>query len=106
MSDTLLGTRTIHLPATSADAPVAPVKKRHSGLRITDLQVGETARITHIAIPDTACRKRFAELGLAEGMKVTIASTGDTLMLIMGSGNASRMGVAARCADVIHVVRV
>ena len=96
--------RTIHLPT---DAPVAaPATVRPSvrkGLRLTDLQAGDTARILRVNMAESGCRKRFAELGLAEGMKVTIASTGDTLMLILGN---SRMGIAARCADEIFVSRI
>jgi len=52
---------------------------------------------------DGGCRKRFAEMGVAEGMKVTVASTGDTLLLIVGD---SRMGIAARCAEEIMVARI
>ena len=99
--------RTIHLPTEplvhrAPPAPVAPPVSR-KGLRLTDLRAGETARVLRVNIAEVGCRKRFAELGLAEGMKVTVASTGDTLMLILG---ASRMGIAARCADAIHVTRV
>ena len=64
------------------------------------------ARILRVAFPDTSCRKRFAELGLAQGMKVTVASTGDALMLVIGGGGGSRMGLAARCADEIYVSRI
>ena len=99
-----LPSRTIHLP--TQPAPHAPETTRPSvrkGLRLIDLQAGETARIIRVSLADTSCRKRFAELGLAEGMKVTIASTGDTLMLIIGG---SRMGIASRCADEIFVSRM
>lgn len=92
--------RTVHLPTE------VPSTGRHSarkGLRLTDLRSGEMARILRVAMNDHGCRKRFAELGLAEGMKVTVASTGDTLMLIVGG---SRMGIAARCAEAIHVSRL
>ncbi len=96
--------RTVHLP-TSQLAPAAPGTRPsvRKGLRLTDLQSGETGRILLVAMCDASCRKRFAELGLAEGMKVTVASTGDTLMLIIGG---SRMGLASRCADEIFVSRV
>jgi Fe2+ transport system protein FeoA len=95
--------RTIHL---TADAPVqeAP-KKQHKGLRLTDLRAGETVRISRLTLADTSCRKRFAEMGMAEGMKVTVIATGETLMLAMGTGGSSRMAVAARCAETIYVVR-
>jgi Fe2+ transport system protein FeoA len=96
--------KTVHLetaqpPAAIKEAP----KTARKGLRLSDLQSGETARILRVSIPDSGCRKRFAELGLAEGMKVTVATTGDTLMVILGS---SRMGLAARCADEILVSRI
>ena len=55
-----------------------------------------------MALEDGNCRKRFAEMGLAEGMKFSVVSTGDTLMLIVGS---SRMAIGARCAETIFVVR-
>jgi Fe2+ transport system protein FeoA len=81
--------------------PCQPVVRK--GLRLSDLHAGETVRVLRLAFPDVGCRKRFAELGLAEGMKVTVASTGDTMMLIIGG---SRMGLAARCADEILVSRI
>jgi Fe2+ transport system protein FeoA len=95
-------TRTVHLPTESSSAPAVKSAPR-KGLRLTDLRAGETARILRVVIDEAGCRKRFAELGLAEGMKVTIAGTGDTLMLIIGG---SRMGIASRCAESILVSRV
>ncbi|HVT80695.1 MAG TPA: FeoA family protein [Phycisphaerae bacterium] len=99
--------RTVHLPTEipAPTPPLAPAGKpaRRKGLRLTDLRAGETVRILRVAIEESGCRKRFAELGLAEGMKVTIASTGDTLMLIIGG---SRMGIASRCAEAILVSRI
>ena len=94
-------TRTIHLPSVPVKAPAArsPVRK---GLRLSDLRSGETGRVVRLGFPDAGCRKRFAELGLAEGMKVTVATTGDTLMLVVGG---SRMGLAMRCAEEIFVAR-
>lgn len=93
--------RTIHLtPAPAAPEIKKPVRK---GLKLSDLRAGETGRVVRLAFPDAGCRKRFAELGLAEGMKVTVTATGDTLMLLIGG---SRMGLAARCADEIFVARV
>jgi Fe2+ transport system protein FeoA len=70
---------------------------------LTDLKRGETGRILRVAIEESGCRKRFAEMGLAEGMKITVAATGETMMLIVGG---SRMGVAARCAEAILVSRI
>ena len=106
---TTLENRTIHLP-TTADCPTSATPavrpSIRKGLRLSDLQPGDTARILRVAFPDTGCRKRFAELGLAQGMKVTVASTGDALMLVIGGGGGSRMGLAARCADEIYVSRI
>jgi len=98
---TASSTRTIHLPAAPAQTPpvARPVRK---GLRLSDLRAGETGRVMRLAFPDAGCRKRFAELGLAEGMKVTVATTGDVLMLVIGG---SRMGLALRCAEEIFVAR-
>jgi Fe2+ transport system protein FeoA len=98
--------RTIHLPASGPQAPASAVGARRKGLKLTDLAVGETVRILRVSIEDTGCRKRFAELGLAEGMKVTVTSTGDTLMLVIGGVNGTRMGLAARCAQEILVARL
>ena len=102
-----LENNTIHLP-TTADCHSAPAAKtlqpsKRKGLRLSDLQSGDTARILRLAFPDPGCRKRFAELGLAEGMKVTIVSTGDAMILVIGG---SRMGIAARCAEEIFVSRI
>jgi Fe2+ transport system protein FeoA len=93
--------RTVHLPP----APVtdSPATTKRKGLRLNELEVGETARILKVQMADGGCRKRFAEMGLAEGMKVTVASTGDAVLLIVGG---SRMGVAARCAEEIIVARI
>lgn len=97
--------RTIHLPTHGNDAPAAPAKPAigRKSLRLSDLKSGETGRVLKVITIEQGCRKRFAELGLAPGMKITVSSTGNTLMLIVGS---SRMGLAARCADEILVSRV
>jgi Fe2+ transport system protein FeoA len=99
---------TIHLPTVPAAAPPTAPRQpsNRKGLHLTDLQPGESARVTRVALTDTGCRKRFAELGLAEGMKVTVTATGDTLLLILGSGRGTRMGVAARCAEEVFVSRI
>ncbi len=104
---TTLDNRDIHLP-TTANCPsncAAPTVRPsiRKGLRLSDLRPGDTARVLHLAFPDSGCRKRFSELGLAVGMKVTVTSTGDALMLVIGG---SRMGLADRCADEIFVSRV
>jgi Fe2+ transport system protein FeoA len=101
---TLAPDRVLHLPTHAPSAAAAALRSSvRKSLRMTDLRAGETARVLRVHITDAACRKRFAELGLAEGMKVTVASTGDTLMVIIGG---ARMGLAARCADDIVVSRV
>ena len=104
---TTLENHTIHLPTTADCTPVPAAKpvlpSIRKGLRLSDLHAGETARILRLAFPDSGCRKRFAELGLAEGMKVTVTATGDALLLMIGG---SRMGLAARCADEIFVSRI
>src|SRR5579864_5924700 len=93
--------RTVHLPTQPTVPHSVPTARK--SLRLSDLKEGETGRVVRVTIPDTGCRKRFAELGLAPGMKVTVAGSGDTLMLIIGG---SRMGLAVRCAEEISVVRV
>ena len=96
--------RTVHLPTKPvAPMPTSPVHTARKSLRLSDLKNGETGRVVRMSIPEVGCRKRFAEMGLAPGMKVTVAGTGETLMLIVGG---SRMGLAARCAEEITVVRV
>jgi Fe2+ transport system protein FeoA len=95
--------RTVHLPTAPAEAPVETRHASRKGLRLSDLQPGETVRVLRLALPEMGCRKRFAELGLAEGMKCTLLSGGDTLMLLIGG---SRMALASRCADEIFVSRI
>ena len=95
--------RTVHLPTEVPAAPVSPRQRARKGLRLTDLQAGDSCRVVRITLEDGGCRKRFAELGLAEGMKVSVLSTGDTLLLAIGG--SSRMAIAARCAEAIHVIR-
>ncbi|MGN6366962.1 MAG: FeoA family protein [Phycisphaerae bacterium] len=95
--------RTVHLPTQQTVAPHSPVPSARKSLRLSDLKEGETGRILRVSIAEAGCRKRFAELGLAPGMKVTVTGTGDTLMLVLGG---SRMGLASRCAEEITVVRV
>jgi Fe2+ transport system protein FeoA len=95
--------RTVHLP-TEVTPPAAPPKSAvRKGLRLSDLRQGDSARVLRLLFPDSGCRKRFAELGLAEGMKLSILSTGDTLLLSVAG---ARMALAARCADEILVSRL
>lgn len=86
------------------ESPAAPQAPAHAKrLLLSQLAPGETGRIVRVAIPDSGCRKRFAELGLAVGMKVSVLTAGETLMLQIGT---ARMALAARCADEITVLRV
>jgi Fe2+ transport system protein FeoA len=94
--------RTIHLP-TGHDRTAPAHGRTAKGLRLTDLRAGESARVVRLSLDDTGCRKRLAELGLAEGMKIAIASTGDTLMVMVGS---ARIALSAHCAESIHVIRI
>lgn len=71
--------------------------------KLSELEAGQTARILRVGLPELGCRKRFAELGLATGMSVTVTTTGDTMMLALGGG---RMGLAKRCADCISVMKI
>jgi Fe2+ transport system protein FeoA len=103
----------LQLPAADAsvvfacDGKCAARSSGRKGLRLSDLRAGETGRVLRVATADPGCRKRFAELGLAEGMKVTVRATGDVLMIALGGGaGSSRMGLAARCADEIFVSRI
>ena len=100
--------KTVHLPTANPTMPPSAPRQPsvRKGLHLTDLRPGESARVTRVALTDAGCRKRFAELGLAEGMKVTVTATGDTLLLILGSGGGTRMGMAARCADEVFVSRL
>jgi hypothetical protein len=106
---------TVAIPTTDTPSTAAGTGKQlrpsaRKNLRLSDLRAGETGRVLRVATVDPGCRKRFAELGLAEGMKVTVRTTGDVLMLALGGGaggnGGSRMGLAARCADEIFVSRI
>ncbi len=70
---------------------------------LATLEAGETGRVVRVNLPDLGCRRRFAELGLAEGMKVTVVGTGDVMMLNLAG---AKMGLAERCAREVYVVRV
>ncbi len=70
---------------------------------LADLQSGETGRIIRVEMPDVGCRKRFAELGLASGMTVTVTGGGDTILLAIGG---ARMGLGRNCAMQITVMKI
>lgn len=92
---TLAATRGVE---TAARSPVAGRRM----FRLTELKAGETGRIVRVHLPDLGCRRRFGELGLAEGMEVTVQGDGETLMLSLCGG---KMGLAARCACDVWVMR-
>ena len=79
-----------------------PAPKHKKLVSLADLQSGEEARILRVAIDDSLCRRRLAELGIAEGMLICVTGEGDTMMLAMG---ASRFGLARSCAQRIQVMR-
>lgn len=84
--------------------PAAPApRSTRKSCTLVDLAAGESARIVRVHIADALCRRRFAELGLAEGMKVTVNATGDTLMLTLAG---ARMALSGRCATEIQVLRL
>ncbi len=93
----------IHLLPTEGSPAHKTVAPSRKGLRLSDLSSGETGRVLRLTFADAGCRKRFAEMGLAEGMKVTVSTAGETMMLVVGG---SRMGMGARCADQILVAKV
>lgn len=84
----------------------APVKTARPGRKmvtLADLQAGETGRVVRVDLKDAGCRRRFAELGLGEGMKVSVTAGGETMIVALGGG---RMAVGERCAREIWVLRV
>ncbi len=81
---------------TTVSAPAKVVK-------LSQLRPGETARIVRVGVSDQGCRKRFAELGIAEGARVTVSSCGECMMVQLG---CTRMGLACRCAEDITVMRL
>jgi Fe2+ transport system protein FeoA len=83
--------------------PAKPATRRL--VKLSDLDVGATARVVHVGLLDQGCRRRFAEIGIHEGAKISIAAGGagaDTLILAIGG---SRMGVSAHCAGQVMVLR-
>lgn len=81
----------------------APVKSSARVIKLSQLQPGESARIVRVAVSDHGCRKRFAELGIAEGARVTVTSCGECVMVQLG---CTRMGLACRCAEDITVMKL
>lgn len=84
-------------------ATALPEQPSARGVTLDQLSVGDTGRIIRLSLPDHGCRKRFAEMGLAEGCKVTVVGGGDTLLLAIG---ASRMALAQRCAQYVTVLKL
>lgn len=83
---------------TIASAPAKP-----KVVKLSQLQPGESARIVRVGVSDHGCRKRFAELGIAEGARVTVTSCGECMMVQLG---CTRMGLACRCAEDITVLKL
>ncbi len=92
------------LPVVMPDAPAA--RRTRKGLSLTDLQAGETARILRVGLADSGCRKRLAELGLVEGMKVTILSAGGGAGTVMLQVGGAKMALGEGCAAEVFVTRV
>ena len=91
-------------PRHTTHAPVKPAAARRL-VKLSDLDIGATARVVHVGLVDQGCRRRFAEIGIHEGASVSIASGGsgaDTLIVAIGG---SRMGVSAHCAGQVMVLR-
>lgn len=81
----------------------APAAAKTKMIKLSQLQPGETGRIVRVGVSDHGCRKRFAELGIAEGARVTVTSCGECLMVQLG---CTRMGLACRCAEDITVMKM
>ena len=91
----------VRLPVIQPEPPAPTARK--SGLRLTDMSVGQSCRILRIGRLDSSCRKRLAELGVAEGMRVTLAgNSGGQVMLQIGG---AKMALGEGCASEIHVMR-
>jgi len=91
--------------APTAETPVSEPKINKEVKRATllaDLSAGEEGLILRVTLQDAPCRRRLAELGIAEGMVVAVAGAGETMMLALGS---SRFGLARSCASHIEVMR-
>lgn len=92
-----------HLPQVTPDAPI-PAHRSHNGLRLTDLHAGQSARITRVGMLDANCRKRLAELGIAEGSRITVVgNSGGQIMLQLGG---SKMALGVGCAAEISVLQL
>jgi Fe2+ transport system protein FeoA len=83
--------------------PQVDSRQRAGTIKLSQLKTGETGRIVRVGGSDAGCRKRFAEMGLAEGMKVTMSGAGESVMLLVGN---TKLALACRCAEDILVIRV
>jgi Fe2+ transport system protein FeoA len=86
--------------AAAAKTPKSLPSKR---AKLSDLRVGESARILRVNLLDQGCRRRFAEMGVYEGSTVSVTASGDMMILAVGGG---RMAVSAHCASEVTVLRV
>jgi Fe2+ transport system protein FeoA len=98
---TILAGQDIDLPE-GGRIKVSPKPATRRMVRLTELAAGESGRVVRVETADVGCRRRFAELGLAEGMTVKVQSAGETLMIALGCG---RMALAGRCACEVWVLR-
>lgn len=72
-------------------------------VKLSELDVGAKGRVVRVDLSDLGCRRRFAEMGISEGMMVSVVTSGDTMILGIGGG---RMGVSAQCASQVTVLRM
>ena len=93
----------LHLPQAPTDTPSAP-KHARKGLRLADLHPGQSARITRVGILDDSCRKRLAELGIAEGSRITVAGNSSGQIILQLGG--AKMALGAGCAAQISVSQI
>ncbi len=101
---TTLYPATIHLALTDEEGRRNAVGASRRGLRLTDLQVGETVRVLRVAMKDLGCKKRLAEMGVAEGMRIKLVSKAGGQVMIQVGG--AKMGLGEGCASEISVMRV
>jgi Fe2+ transport system protein FeoA len=86
-------------PASATAAPVATFSRM---IKLDELAIGQRGRIVQVKLSEAGCRKRMAELGIAEGAKVEVISSGESIMLALGT---SRIAISRRCASAIVIIR-
>lgn len=93
---------THHPTPASAAVTTAPVATFSRMIKLDELAVGQRGRIVQVKLSEAGCRKRMAELGIAEGAKVEVISAGESIMLALGT---SRIAISRRCAASIIIIR-